>query len=116
MNIFLNVFTAIFLLGILSILLMVNYFFLTEIILGRRRKDKNKLDTILRNLGEWDEIDAKPKENNMSKVNFLLQKLHDLRVLRSSCSDSNEGDFRVHLHEEEFNEIQKLVKELKEGR
>ena len=116
MNIFLNVFTAIFLLGILSITLMVNYFFLSEIILGRRRNDKNKLDTILRNLGEWDEIDAKPKENNMSKVNFLLQKLHDLRVLRSSCSDSNEGDFRVHLHEEEFNEIQKLVKEMREGR
>ena len=113
---FLNVLNAVFLLGILSITLMVNYFFLTEIILGRRRKDKNKLDTILRNLGEWDEIDAKPKENNMSKVNFLLQKLHDLRVLRSSCSDSLEGEFRVHLHEEEFNEIQKLVKEMREGR
>ena len=52
----------------------------------------------------------------MSKVNFLLQKLHDLRVLRSSCSDSNEGDFMFHRHEEEFNEIQKLVKEMREGR
>ena len=50
----------------------------------------------------------------MSKVNFLLQKLHDLRVLRSSCSDSIEGRFRVHLDEVEWNEIQKLVKEMKE--
>ena len=116
MNIFLNVFTAVFLLGILSITLMVNYFFITEIIMGRRKKgkDKNKLDIILRNLGEWDEIDAKPKENNMSKVNFLLQKLHDLRVLRSSCSDSNEGDFRVHLPEKDWDEIQRLVKEMRE--
>ena len=62
MNIFLNVFTAIFLLGILSILLMVNYFFLTEIILGRRRKDKNKLDTILRNRCDngWSEVENPP--------------------------------------------------------
>jgi hypothetical protein len=61
-------------------------------------------------------ISSSSRRRNMSKVNFLLQKLHDLRVLRSSCSDSNEGDFRVHLHEEEFNEIQKLVKEMREGR
>lgn len=50
----------------------------------------------------------------MSEVNFLLQKLHDVRVLRSSCSDSHEGKFRVHLPEEEWDEIQKLVKELRE--
>ena len=56
------------------------------------------------------------RENNMSKVNFLLQKLHDLRVLRSSCSDSNEGDFRVHLPEKDWDEIQRLVKEMREGR
>ena len=52
----------------------------------------------------------------MSKVNFLLQKLDDLRVLRSSCSDSNEGDFSVHLCEREWDEIQKLLKEMREGR
>lgn len=50
----------------------------------------------------------------MIEVNFLLQKLHDVRVLRSSCSDSYEGKFRVHLPEEEWDEIQKLVKELRE--
>ena len=50
----------------------------------------------------------------MNKANLLLQKLDNLRVLRSSCSDSIEGRFRVHLDEVEWNEIQKLVKEIKE--
>ena len=64
---------------------------------------------------EWKEELRKFKgETQMSEVNFLLQKLHDVRVLRSSCSDSHEGKFRVHLPEEEWDEIQKLAKELRE--
>jgi len=109
-NIFLNVFTAVFLLGILSITLMVNYFFLTEIILGRRKLDAEIKYTFVPNPNKIVGCEKRGEEM------LLLQKLHDLRVLRSSCSDSNEGDFRVHLHEEEFNEIQKLVKEMREGR
>ena len=33
----------------------------------------------------------------------------DLRVLRSSCDDSNAGDFRVHLCEREFDELCAMV-------
>jgi len=49
----------------------------------------------------------------MSNTNLLLQKLRDIRVLRSSCSESYEGEFRVHLPEKEWDEIQELVKVLK---
>ena len=53
----------------------------------------------------------------MSNTNLLLQKLRDIRVLRSSCSESLEGEFRVHLPEREWDEIQGLVRELfKESR
>jgi hypothetical protein len=48
----------------------------------------------------------------MSELENLLQKLRDIRVLRSSCSESYEGEFRVHLPEKDWDEIQKLVKEL----
>ena len=50
----------------------------------------------------------------MSNTNLLLQKLRDIRVLRSSCSESYEGEFRVHLPEREWDEIQELVRELRE--
>lgn len=50
----------------------------------------------------------------MSNTTLLLQKLRDIRVLRSSCSESLEGEFRVHLPEREWDEIQGLVKELME--
>lgn len=60
------------------------------------------------------ELEEIERRETVSEVNFLLQKLHDVRVLRSSCSDSHEGKFRVHLPEEEWDEIQKLVKELRE--
>ena len=50
---------------------------------------------------------------NMSELENLLQKLRDIRVLRSSCSESYEGEFRVHLPEKDWDEIQKLVKELR---
>lgn len=46
----------------------------------------------------------------MSEVKYLLQKLRDIRVLRSSCSESYEGEFRVHLPEKEWDEIQELVR------
>lgn len=49
---------------------------------------------------------------NMSELEHLLQKLRDIRVLRSSCSESNVGEFRVHLPEKDWDEIQKLVREL----
>lgn len=49
----------------------------------------------------------------MNKIETLLHKLHDLRVLRSSCEDSNRGEFRVHVPEKEFDEIMKLVGEMR---
>ena len=49
----------------------------------------------------------------MSNTNLLLQKLRDIRVLRSSCSESYEGEFRVHLPEREWDEIQELVRDLR---
>ena len=68
----------------------------------------------------WNGAENPPCEKmvskNLIKVDFLLQKLDDLRVLRSSCSDSFEGDFRVHLPEREWDEIQKLVKEMRENK
>jgi hypothetical protein len=51
---------------------------------------------------------------NVSNTKLLLQKLRDIRVLRSSCSESLEGEFRVHLPEREWDEIQGLVRELME--
>ena len=48
----------------------------------------------------------------MSNTNTLLQKLRDIRVLRSSCSESLEGEFRVHLPEREWDEIQGLVRDI----
>jgi hypothetical protein len=56
------------------------------------------------------------KESNMNKIETLLQKLHDLRVLRSSCEDSNGGEFRVHVPEKDFDEIMKLVGEMRVNR
>ena len=49
---------------------------------------------------------------NVPLANELVLRLSNIRVLRSSCSDSNEGEFRVHLPEKDWNEIQRLVKEL----
>lgn len=57
-----------------------------------------------------------PEEELPIKLNNLLQKLHDIRVLRSSCSESHEGEFRIHLPEKEWDEIQELVRELGENR
>lgn len=53
---------------------------------------------------------------NVPIANELILRLSRVRVLRSSCSDSNEGDFRVHLPERDWDEIQRLVKEMREGR
>ena len=49
---------------------------------------------------------------NVPIANELILRLSRIRILRSSCSDSNEGEFRVHLCEREWNEIERLVKEL----
>ena len=49
---------------------------------------------------------------NVPIVNELVLRLSRIRVLRSSCSDSNEGEFRVHLPEKDWDEIQRLVKEM----
>lgn len=53
-------------------------------------------------------------EFNVPLANELVLRLSRIRVLRSSCSDSNEGKFRVHLDENDWDEIQRLVKELEE--
>jgi hypothetical protein len=39
----------------------------------------------------------------------LRQAVRDLRVLRSSCADSHDGDFRVHLSEKEFDALCSLA-------
>lgn len=41
----------------------------------------------------------------------LRRAVYDLRVLRSSCSDSGDGDFRVHLSEREWDALLLLAKE-----
>ena len=43
----------------------------------------------------------------------LILRLARIRVLRSSCEDSFEGKFRVHLPEEDWEEIMELVEKLK---
>jgi hypothetical protein len=47
------------------------------------------------------------------KTILLHQKLDKLLILRSTCSDSYKGKFRVHLPEKEWDEIFTLVKEIK---
>lgn len=44
----------------------------------------------------------------------LISRLRAIRVLRSSCADSFDGAFRVHLPEGEWNEIEELVRKYKE--
>jgi len=39
---------------------------------------------------------------NVPIANELVLRLSRVRVLRSSCSDSNEGEFRVHLPERDW--------------
>lgn len=39
----------------------------------------------------------------------LRRMLNNLRVLRSSCDDSNHGDFRVHLCEREWDALLALA-------
>ena len=60
--------------------------------------------------------DVENPSHTVPKIETLLQKLHDLRVLRSSCEDSNGGEFRVHVPEKEFDEIMKLVGEMRVNR
>lgn len=47
------------------------------------------------------------------KTILLHQKLDRLLILRSNCSDSYKGKFRVHLPEKEWDEILNLVEEIK---
>jgi hypothetical protein len=44
-----------------------------------------------------------------AKIAGIQAALRDLRVLRSSCDDSNQGDFRVHLCEREWDSFNALV-------
>ena len=48
-------------------------------------------------------------------MNELLEKIKKTRVLRSSCEDSGEGKFRVHLIESDWNEIFRLAAKLSEN-
>jgi len=48
-------------------------------------------------------------------MNELLEKIKKTRVLRSSCEDSGEGKFRVHLIESDWNEIFRLATKLSEN-
>lgn len=43
----------------------------------------------------------------------LRRSVLDLKVLRSSCEDSYDGAFRVHLNEREFDALLSLVTRLK---
>jgi len=44
-----------------------------------------------------------------AKIAGIQAALRELRVLRSSCDDSNHGDFRVHLSEREWDSFNALV-------
>jgi len=48
-----------------------------------------------------------------SQIAGLRLALRNLRVLRSSCADSNHGDFRVHLCEREWDAFCALVADVK---
>lgn len=45
------------------------------------------------------------RDNYKEQLFRLRNAIADLRVLRSSCSDSDDGSFRVHLNEHEFDEL-----------
>lgn len=51
---------------------------------------------------------------NVPLAQELILRLTQVKVLRSSCEDSGEGVFRVHLPEKEWEEIVGLVERLKE--
>lgn len=55
--------------------------------------------------------DALALQNAALKAELLSIKsaVLNLRVLRSSCADSNDGDFRVHLCEREFDALVLLM-------
>lgn len=40
----------------------------------------------------------------------LTDKIRKIRVLRVDCEESSNGKFRVHLPEDDWNEIEKLVR------
>ena len=50
---------------------------------------------------------------SLKKCNDLFQKITDIRVLRSSCADSFEGMFRVHLPEKEWDGIIDAIEKLR---
>ena len=54
--------------------------------------------------------------NMNNDLEILLQKLCKLRVLRSTCEDSNDGSFRVHLNEKEWNDLWKTVESIRGNR
>lgn len=45
----------------------------------------------------------------LAEAVILVEKLKKLRVLRVSCEESNDGQFRIHLLEKEWDEILKLI-------
>jgi predicted nucleic acid-binding Zn-ribbon protein len=45
------------------------------------------------------------------QLSSIRKAVYDLRVLRSSCEDSYDGEFRVHLIEDEYNALIKLASE-----
>ena len=45
------------------------------------------------------------------QLSAIRKAVYDLRVLRSSCEDSYDGEFRVHLIEDQYNALIKLASE-----
>jgi len=47
----------------------------------------------------------------MRRLSSIRKAVYDLSVLRSSCEDSYDGAFRVHLVEDQYNALLKLARE-----
>lgn len=64
-------------------------------------------------------LDAERELAALKAECLKLRELHDsidnLRVLRSSCPDSTDGDFRVHLSEKEWDMVTHLMDTCKKG-
>lgn len=51
------------------------------------------------------ELAERERDELKETLSELRKSMRDLRVLRSSCTDSIDGDFRVHLSEKEFDAL-----------
>lgn len=84
-------------LGVTPMILFVAYDVVRDV-WGKRKGDKF--------------LNAQFYDRNEARI---LKKLNEIRVLRTSCPDSIEGEFRVHLPEKDWDEIVALLKKINEA-